>query len=160
MTPVSGGATTAAMLQGLVANKGDGWEWFLDQFAAFLQSVEHLASPPETSPPGLLKIQEPMKEVRDNAGTALNAAALLGRRTAELHLALSTQTQDQAFCAERFTSTELGQDVRRIEAQLTQTLETLKSAVLHVGRFHRRSCRSVLFKEAERCLRGCGNSQV
>ncbi len=127
MTPVSGEATTAAMLQGLVANKGDGWEWFLDQFAAFLQSVEHLASPPETSAPGLLKIQKPMKEVRDNAGTALNAAALLGRRTAELHLALSTQTQDQAFCAERFTSTELGQDVRRIEAQLTQTLETLKA---------------------------------
>ena len=127
MTPVSGEATTAAMLQGLVANKGDGWEWFLDQFAAFLQSVEHLASPPETSAPGLLKVQKPMKEVRDNAGTALNAAALLGRRTAELHLALSTQTQDQAFCAERFTSTELGQDVRRIEAQLTQTLETLKA---------------------------------
>jgi maltose alpha-D-glucosyltransferase/alpha-amylase len=57
----------------------------------------------------------------------LEAAALLGRRTAELHLALSTPTQDQAFCAERFTSTDLGQDVRRIEAQLIQTLETLKS---------------------------------
>ncbi|MGA8669547.1 MAG: alpha-glucosidase C-terminal domain-containing protein, partial [Terracidiphilus sp.] len=127
ITPVSGEATTAAMLQGLVANKGDGWEWFLDQFASFLQSVEHLASPPETSPPGFLNIQKPLPAVRENATKALEAAALLGRRTAELHLALSTPTQDQAFCAERFTSTDLGQDVRRIEAQLNQALETLKS---------------------------------
>jgi maltose alpha-D-glucosyltransferase/alpha-amylase len=127
ITPASGEATTAAMLQGLVANKGDGWEWFLDQFASFLQSVEHLGSPPKTSPPGFLNIQKPIPGIQGNAKEALGAAALLGRRTAEMHLALDTPTQDQAFCAEHFTSTDLEQDVRRIEAQLIQMLETLKS---------------------------------
>jgi maltose alpha-D-glucosyltransferase/alpha-amylase len=127
ITPFSGEATTAAMLQGFVANQGDGWAWMLNQLAFFLKSVEHLPSPPETSRPGLLNVQNPVQGAREHAREALEAAALLGRRTAELHLALSTPTQDLAFCAEPFTSADIDQDVRRIETQLIQTLETLKS---------------------------------
>jgi maltose alpha-D-glucosyltransferase/alpha-amylase len=127
ITPFSGQATTAAMLQGFVANQGDGWAWMLNQLASFLKSVEQLPSPPETSRPSLLKVQKPLQAAREHAGETLEAAALLGRRTAELHLALSTPTQDLAFCAEPFTSSDIDQDVRRIESQLIQTLETLKS---------------------------------
>jgi maltose alpha-D-glucosyltransferase/alpha-amylase len=75
----------------------------------------------------LLKVEKPLQAVREHAGEALGAAALLGRRTAELHLALSTPTQDLAFCVEPFTSSDIDQDARRIESQLIQTLETLKS---------------------------------
>jgi maltose alpha-D-glucosyltransferase/alpha-amylase len=65
--------------------------------------------------------------VREHAAQALDGALLLGRRTAELHLALHTPTQDQAFCAERLTSEDLNQDARRIETQLIQALDTLKA---------------------------------
>jgi maltose alpha-D-glucosyltransferase/alpha-amylase len=127
ITPSSGQATTTAMLQGFVPNQGDGWAWMLNQLAIFLKSVEQLPSPPEISRPSLLKAQKPAQAVRAHAGESLEAAALLGRRTAELHLALSAPTQDLAFSAEPFTSVDIGQDARRIDSQLIQTLETLKS---------------------------------
>jgi maltose alpha-D-glucosyltransferase / alpha-amylase len=127
ITPFSGQATTTAMLQGLVANQGDGWAWFLDQFAAFLKSVERIPPPSELPRPGFLDIQKPVQSVREHAGQALDGAWLLGCRTAELHLALHTPTQDQAFCAEPLTSEDLSQDARRIETQLAQALDTLKS---------------------------------
>jgi maltose alpha-D-glucosyltransferase/alpha-amylase len=119
MTPASGEATTIAMLQGLVANEGDGWEWYLDQLAGFFKSVAHLPTTPNS--------EELDRVARENAKPATEAAALLGRRTAEMHLALDTQTQDQAFCAEAFHAAELAQDVRRIETQLIQVVDTLKS---------------------------------
>jgi maltose alpha-D-glucosyltransferase/alpha-amylase len=59
-------------------------------------------------------------------GTALEAAALLGRRTAEMHLALAIHTDDPAFAAEPFTAVDQGRDARRIEAQITSTLDALK----------------------------------
>ena len=31
--------TTTAMLQGLIANQGDGWQWFLDQLSSFLNTA-------------------------------------------------------------------------------------------------------------------------
>ena len=50
----------------------------------------------------------------------------LGRRTAEMHLALATPTTDPAFAAEPFTPEDLDRDARRIDAQITSTLEVLK----------------------------------
>ena len=38
----SAGKTTVAMLQGLVDNDGDGWEWFLDRLTNWLASVQGL----------------------------------------------------------------------------------------------------------------------
>ena len=45
--------------------------------------------------------------VRKHAGLYLDAAALLGRRTAEMHLALATPTDNPAFIAESFTADDL-----------------------------------------------------
>ena len=119
MTPAAGEATTTAMLQGLITNEGDGWEWYLDQLGDFFKAVEHVAATQNS--------EELDRIAREHAKSAIEAAGLLGQRTAEMHLALDTQTQDQAFCAEPFRAAELEQDVRRIEAQLAQVVETLKS---------------------------------
>ena len=43
VTQPDGKKTTAAMLQGLVANQGDGWQWFLGQLAEFFPAVAALA---------------------------------------------------------------------------------------------------------------------
>ena len=53
------------------------------------------------------------------------AAALLGRRTAELHLALATETHDVAFAAaEPFTPNELATDsTRHTQRRSTTTLD-------------------------------------
>ena len=123
----SGEKTTVAMLQGLVANQGDGWQWFLNQLEEFLTSVADLPSPPESPLPSFLNEREPLREAMEHAGPSLAAAALLGRRTAEMHLALATPTDDPAFAAEPLTPEDLSSDARRIDAQITSTLEALKT---------------------------------
>jgi maltose alpha-D-glucosyltransferase/alpha-amylase len=124
----AGEKTTTAMLQRLVQNQGDGWQWFLDQLAGFFASVAKLPVPPDTHQAAsfITHDREPAREIQERAGASLEAAALLGKRTAEMHLALATPTSDPAFAAEPFTSEDLNRDARRIAAQVTSTLEALK----------------------------------
>ncbi|HET6169710.1 MAG TPA: hypothetical protein VFE01_05990, partial [Terracidiphilus sp.] len=118
--------TTAALLQGFVANDGDGWAWFLRQLSGFFNSVETLPTPPKMPAASFLSDSVVPREVFDHAGSWLEAAACLGRRTAEMHLALATPSRDPAFAAELFTPEDLARDARRIDEQITSTLETLK----------------------------------
>jgi len=121
-----GEKTTVAMLQGLVPNKGDGWKWFLEQLEGYFTSIAPLPAPPQAPAPSFLNDGEPLQEALEYAGPSLRAAALLGRRTAEMHLALATPTDDPAFAAEAFNQEDLTRDARRIDAQITSTLEALK----------------------------------
>jgi maltose alpha-D-glucosyltransferase/alpha-amylase len=57
----------------------------------------------------------------------MDGAALLGRRTAELHLALSSSTNDPAFAPVRTSKGDLETDARQIEAQIRSALDALKS---------------------------------
>jgi maltose alpha-D-glucosyltransferase/alpha-amylase len=70
---------------------------------------------------------EPAAGVVEHGGAALEAAALLGRRTAEMHLALATPTDDPAFAAEPFAPDDLTRDARRIDAQIVTALDALKA---------------------------------
>ncbi len=126
VTPADGEKTTTAMLQGWVANEGDGWSWFLNQLASFFSSVETLPGPPKIPAASFLNDCALPREALDYAGSWLEAAECLGRRTAEMHLALATPTSDPAFAAELFTPEDLARDARRIDDQITSTLETLK----------------------------------
>lgn len=127
ITPEGGEKTTTAMLQGLVENQGDGWGWFLEQLASFFSAVCELAAPAEAAAPSFLRESAPAQQALEFARTSIEAAALLGRRTAEMHLALATPTNNPAFAAEAYTADDLARDARRTEAQLASTLEALKA---------------------------------
>ena len=115
------------MLQEMVANEGDGWEWTLGELARFYESVATCPAPAdEGEAASLLKPGRVPEEARERAGLYLEAAALLGRRTAEMHLALATETDDEAFQAEAFGAEDLERDAARIEAQINSTLAALK----------------------------------
>jgi predicted trehalose synthase len=58
MTLPGGERTTVAMLQGLVANQGDGWRWFLEQLAGFFAAVADLVAPPASPAPSFLNAPE------------------------------------------------------------------------------------------------------
>jgi maltose alpha-D-glucosyltransferase / alpha-amylase len=126
-TPIKGEKTTVAMLQGLVANQGDGWQWFLDQLSGYFSSVASLPAPPEFPPPGFTAAHEVPAEARKHSASALEAAALLGRRTAEMHLAFAIPTDDPSFAAEPFTVEDLRRDARRIDAQIAAALDALRA---------------------------------
>ncbi len=114
----AGGAqTTLAMLQGLVANEGDGWQWTQDHLVAFYAAAQDSSG------------SDVSAEVSKRAGGYLEAATLLGRRTAEMHLALATPTDDAAFAAEPFTAEDLQRDTTRIEAQIVAALDALEAGL-------------------------------
>jgi maltose alpha-D-glucosyltransferase/alpha-amylase len=124
--------TTLAMLQGLIENEGDGWQFTMEELARYYEGA--VTSPTPTaigSQPTFLKdpgAEPPPLEAREHAGLYLDAAALLGRRTGEMHLALATPTDDPAFSAEALTPDALIADAARIDSQITRTLDALKRA--------------------------------
>jgi len=97
--------TSCAMLQELISNDGDGWQWTLAALAKYFE-----AATPDATP-------------------YLEAAALLGRRTAEMHLALATETTDEAFCAEPLTTLAISAETRRIREQVEHALDTLARSI-------------------------------
>ncbi|HXE63621.1 MAG TPA: maltose alpha-D-glucosyltransferase [Bryobacteraceae bacterium] len=121
--------TTLAMLQGLVQNEGDGWEWFLDRLIAFFSAAAAEPAPELPTAPGFLVDFDPDPALMQHARDSLEAAELLGRRTAELHIALATPTRDTAFAAERFTSEDFAREADRIASELSSALEVLKSKI-------------------------------
>jgi maltose alpha-D-glucosyltransferase / alpha-amylase len=127
LKPEEGESTTVAMLQGLVENEGDGWQWTLDELSHYYDNVATLPSPQDLGAPGdFFSEKKPPSLALEHAGLYLDAAALLGRRTAEMHLALATPTDDAAFIAEPFTTDDLAADASRINAQISLSLEALK----------------------------------
>jgi maltose alpha-D-glucosyltransferase/alpha-amylase len=128
--------TTLAMLQGLVESEGDGWQFTLDELGRYYESVITCPPPQDIGTiPSFLNEPGPHhipEGAREYAGLYLEAAALLGRRTGEMHLALATPTDNPAFAAEPFTPDALAVDSERIDSQIARTLEALKRAFTKV----------------------------
>ncbi len=123
----TGEATTLAMLQGLIQNEGDGWQWTLEELSRYFDSCATCPIPQEVgSFPSFTTDQVVSETAREHAGFYLEGAALLGRRTAEMHLALATPTENLDFQAEAFRAEDLAADASRIEAQITRSLEALR----------------------------------
>ena len=118
--------TTIALLQGLVPNQGDGWQWFLEELANWFPTVAERAAPANFAAPTWLSEHEPIPETLESIRSTLDAAALLGTRTAELHLALASSSTVAAFIPEPLTSADLALDALRIESQIKSAFEALK----------------------------------
>jgi len=142
--------TTTAMLQELIANEGDGWQWTLDELARFYESVA--ASPPPRSagePATLVTLGSIPEEAREYAGLYLEAAALLGRRTAEMHLALAIETNDEAFRAEPFMAEDLALDAKRIDSQIHRTLDALRQGMSNLRELTADDAATILSRRIE-----------
>jgi trehalose synthase-fused probable maltokinase len=103
-----GEPVTLALLQKFVCNDGDAWRHSLDAVNRFVARIigEHLRDerPPQTGfPPLELARQEYSPVARHLIGLYLESVERLGRRTAELHLALSQVVDDPAFAPEPLT---------------------------------------------------------
>ncbi len=99
-----------AVLQGFVANQGDAWRHTLARLDEFFQRVGQLpadtfpdAAQSPDAPPLVLAEQTTPTNAAELIGPYLAEAELLGQRTAELHLALATNTENADFRPEPFT---------------------------------------------------------
>jgi len=106
----NGASSTVAVLQGFVRNETDAWSYTLDAVHRFFERV--LTRPGEAPSEvldlprkGLAQLvdQETPALAKEVCNAYLEAASLLGQRTAELHLALASATDAPEFAPEPFS---------------------------------------------------------
>ncbi len=112
-----GEPVTLAVLQGYVPNQGDAWQYTLNTLAHFFQGIKLAGGDAPAVPRGLHQAGagELPEIATTSIGAYLESARLLGRRTAELHTALSSDPTDPAFAPERISP----QDQRSIYQSLS-----------------------------------------
>jgi maltose alpha-D-glucosyltransferase/alpha-amylase len=99
---------TLGIAHGFVPNEGDAWSLTLDEVGRFLERAVTLspgdldAEPLPASPLAAATVG-PSSLAEETVGTYLEWARTLGTRTAELHLALSSDADDPAFAPEPMT---------------------------------------------------------
>ncbi len=101
-----GGPMTVAMLQGFVANQGDAWRFTLDELSRFIERVlAHKSATPElcTLAVDCDPSKLPHRTMELLGSFYLEMAALMGQRTAEMHLALASNAQSAEWKPEPFS---------------------------------------------------------
>jgi len=99
---------TIGILNGYVQNGGDAWQYTLADLDRYVERVltQDMELPDgQSSEVSLIELadQAVPASVENLIGEYLSAARLLGRRTAELHAALASATDDPSFAPEAFT---------------------------------------------------------
>jgi maltose alpha-D-glucosyltransferase/alpha-amylase len=122
-----------AMLQGVVQNQGDGWKLTLEELARYYENCASMPLPDDV-PLGaadLFELSErPVTKLAlDAVGIAIESAARLGTRTAQLHLALASNTEQPAFTAEPFTSADLQSMLAGLRREAVRVFDLLKDNV-------------------------------
>ncbi len=135
--PAVGAETTVlAMLQGLVANEGDGWKWTVEELDRYYETCVPVAFPDNASgefgDPLDLSERPASQLARDHVGIYLDSAATLGRRTAELHLALASPTDDPAFAPEPLTADDLQAQLADAHRHAVGVFDVLRERVSHL----------------------------
>ncbi len=107
--PRGGTPRTLALVQRYVPNEGDAWTQTLDELERFAERV--VTEPPARRPRSAttdrdqleMAVLELPEDAYDLVGPYLDTAVRLGERIAELHIALTGITDDEAFTAEPFS---------------------------------------------------------
>ena len=135
------------ILQAFVPNQGDAWQYTLDALDQYFEQVAARATPPDdlstpapgTPPHALIEGSLPPLS-HELVGSYMEKARLLGQRTAELHLALASESQDPSFVPEAFSvlyQRSIYQTMRNVAAQafqlLRKNLRTLPEPVRGLG---------------------------
>ena len=126
---------TVAMLQGLVRNEGDGWDWTLEELARYYEGALTSHFPREQLPRAgsvLARKSPAMHQARDAAGIYLDAACTLGRRTGEMHLALAQPTADPAFAPEAMSREYLQQLEQELMVHGNHAFDVLRGSLTRV----------------------------
>ena len=125
-----GKRTSVGVLQGYVPNQGDAWQFTMQGLAEYYEKAQRVTTLPAAEIPrdSVLELssQSIPDEARQRIGPYLDSAALLGRRTAELHLALASARQDPDFIPQPFSATEQQAFVNSAVSLLTANFDLLR----------------------------------
>lgn len=134
-----GRVVTLAMVQAYVTNQGDGWVYTLGYLERFLEELR-------TAGADTFAAAAPAQA----HGGFLALMVVLGRRTAELHLALAARTGDAAFDPEPFEPGDVEAMRERALDDATATLALLRDRLLLLPRPRKRT-RKPFCRATRRC---------
>jgi maltose alpha-D-glucosyltransferase/alpha-amylase len=131
---------TIGVLEGYIHNAGDAWGYTLDSVEHYFENIVSRQPPPEV-PAGLtpceplLKLAaEPTPPPADELfGPYLESAALLGRRTAELYIALASETDAPHFGQEPFSPFYQRSVYQAMRTLAARSLTMLRHQLGHVS---------------------------
>jgi maltose alpha-D-glucosyltransferase/alpha-amylase len=129
-----GGRATLAVLQAYVPNEGTAWVHAREELRRYFERVlsRHRDGPAPESPPRSAVAAaraEPPSAIRDVLGSYLDLASLLGRRTADMHLALASNADDPAFTPEPWTTLDRRSKYQSMRNIVGKTLRELRASL-------------------------------
>ena len=124
--------SSLGILQAFVPNFGDAWQFTLKALSSFWKeagsySQDHIGPTTRKDAPIAANVENLPAPLLDHINPYLNAVGLLGKRTAELHLALASEPADAAFAPEPYTV-----PFQRASKEALQTLTERNLALLRV----------------------------
>jgi maltose alpha-D-glucosyltransferase/alpha-amylase len=146
--PRRGAPTSVAIVQECVLNEGDAWGFTLDAVDQYFERIlvipAERRTPPSADGGSLLALarQGTPSEAQGPIGAYSQAAWLLGKRTAEMHVALASGTDDPAFVPEPFS--------RLYQRSLYQSMRTLTEKTFALLRRRLSTLPDELEEDAER----------
>ncbi|HSR59062.1 MAG TPA: putative maltokinase, partial [Candidatus Binataceae bacterium] len=124
-----------AILQGFVPNQGDAWQFTIAELERYFEHAATkpaLPALPEQALVELINQKEPDVLAAELMGTYLDAARTMGRRVAELHMALLSDRDDPDFAPEPFTvlyQRSVYQSMRNLLGRVVRLLNTRLGAL-------------------------------
>ncbi len=120
---------TLGVFEGWVKNEGDAWKYTLDPLNPYFERISTMPKGAAAPLSDLHLLDLAAAKIAPSAhemiGTYLEAARLLGQRTAELHLALASDTKTPAFAPEPFSllyQRSVYQSMRNLASQVLDRL--------------------------------------
>lgn len=114
---------TLGILQGFVPNQGDAWRFTVDSLAALFTRPKH---PTGERDKKSTQLNAHSSDSSDRFDALLRPIALLGKRTAELHLALASSSADPDFAPEPFSPAVRGELDRAFHDLTVRNFEMLR----------------------------------
>ena len=151
--PDKGEPMSVAVLQGYVPNQGDAWKYTQSTLATYFKAAEQRVDgtePPLLPRSLLLTTAGDLPELASQAiGQYLESAKLLGKRTAELHIALASDPTDTVFAPERISPQDQRSIYQSINGVALRSMELLRSQLNRLPQDARDEARQVLELEPQ-----------
>ena len=153
----NGAPVSVAVLHAFIENQGDAWHYTLDSLSRFFEAAlarkesEHGSGGPSGHLFDLQGAEIPA-HVHELIGTYLGSAQLLGKRTAELHVVLSSNSSDPQFAPEPFTDHYRQAFYHSMAGLTNQTLQLLRQRLGSLAGAAQTEARKIL-DEAEEIRR-------
>ncbi len=145
-----GEPVTISILQGYVPNQGDAWQYTLNTLAHFFSGPEIVGLEPPATPRSVVEAsrRDATEVATRTIGGYLESARLLGRRTAELHAALSSDPTDPAFAPERISPGDQRSIYQSLSGLSLRATDLLRTQVSKLPADAREEARKVLDLES------------